>query len=547
MKKHLLLWALLLAALPVLRAQNNRNFKIGKNLEVFSDIYKQLDRFYVDSLSADTVINWAISSMLRQVDPFTVYYSEDDMDDLKLMMTNKYAGIGSVIRFHKGEDRVIIAEPYVGSPSYEAGVKAGDIILSIDDDDIKGLDVSEVSNRLRGDAGTSFVLKVKRYGQDEPLSFKITRRNIQMPTVPYFGMVRDGVGYINLNGFTDGSARDVRRALVELKGQGATSLVLDLRGNPGGAMVEAVEIVNLFVPRGSKVLFTKGKTPSSCSEFFAEKAPLDTDIPMVVLVDGGSASAAEIVAGALQDMDRAVVLGMRTYGKGLVQTVREVPYRGSLKVTTSRYYIPSGRCIQAYDYRHLNADGSVGTVPDSLTKVFHTAAGREVRDGGGIKPDVETRPDSLATIVYEIVASDAMMDYVTRYVAGHPTIAPAGKFTLTDEEYADFVKFVSESKFSYKNRSADLLALLEKTARREQLYDEAKVEFESLAKRFSPDVTMELQRNKKDICRYLEDEIIRRYYYQEGGILQQLKDDPDLEKALEVLSDRTAYNKILKK
>lgn len=547
MKKHLILCVALLAFVPALRAQNNRNFEISKNLEVFSDIYKQLDRFYVDSLSADTVIKWAIHSMLRQVDPFTVYYSEDNMDDLKLMMTNKYAGIGSIIRFHTGEDRVVIAEPYVGSPSYEAGVKAGDVILSVDDVDVKGMNVSDVSNRLRGDAGTSFVLKVKRYGQDEPLSFKITRRNIQMPTVPYYGIVRSGVGYINLNGFTDGSSRDVRRALVELKEKGAEALVLDLRGNPGGAMMEAVEIVNLFVPKGSKVLFTKGKTASACSEFFAEKAPLDTDMPLVVLVDGGSASAAEIVAGALQDMDRAVVLGMRTYGKGLVQTVRDVPFHGNLKVTTSRYYIPSGRCIQAYDYRHLNADGSVGTVPDSLTKVFKTAAGREVRDGGGIKPDVETRPDSLSTLVYEIVASDAMMDYVTRYVAAHSTIAPAGTFSLTDAEYDDFVKFVGESGFTYKRRSSDLLNMLEKTARREQLYDDAKAEFEALAKRFSPDLSVELQRNRKDIRKYLEDEIVRRYYYQEGGILQQLKDDPDLEKALDVLADREAYRNILKK
>lgn len=549
MKKSILTVGLCLTATVLSFAQRsgNHNFEISKNLEIFNDIYKQLDLFYVDTLEADTVIEWAIHSLLRQVDPFTVYYPEDDMDELKEMTTGKYAGMGALIRYYKKEDRVMIAEPWEDSAATEAGVKAGDVILTIDGKDVKGMNTAQVSKMLRGDAGTVFELKVKRAGSEEPLTFKVTRRNIVMPSVPYYGMLDHKIGYVYFERFAENCSRDVRRAIVDLKEQGAQALVLDLRGNGGGPLVEAVEVANLFIPRGQKVVYTKGKLESVNSEHYTKKEPLDTKMPVAVLVDGTTASSAEIVSGALQDLDRAVIIGTRTFGKGLVQMIREAPYHGSLKVTTSRYYIPSGRCIQAYDYRHLNADGSVGTVPDSLTKVFHTAAGREVRDGGGIKPDVETRPDSLATIVYEIVASDALMDYVTRYVAAHPTIAPAGEFALTDEEYAEFVKFVGESKFSYKNRSAGLLAMLEKTARREQLYDDAKEEFEALAKRFSPDVTVELQRNKKDICRYLEDEIVRRYYYQEGGILQQLKDDPDMEKALEVLADRATYNDILKK
>lgn len=538
-----------MSAIPVsAQKDSNHNFEISKNLEIFNDIYKQLDMFYVDSLSADTVIEWGIDAMLRQVDPFTVYYPEEGMDELKEMTTGKYAGIGAVIRFYKKEDRVMVIEPQEDSPAIEAGVKGGDLILSIDGKDMKGKSTQEVSENLRGDAGTTFELTVKRAGVEHPLSFKITRRNIAMPPVPYYGMVADGIGYIYFERFVDGCSRDVRRAVVDLKEQGAKALVIDMRGNPGGPLSEAVEVTNLFVPRGQKVVYTKGKLASVNSEHYTKKEPLDVDIPVAVLVDGSTASSAEIVSGAWQDWDRAVIVGERTYGKGLVQMIREVPYHGSLKVTTSRYYIPSGRCIQAYDYRHLNPDGSAKTLPDSLTKAFKTAGGREVRDGGGIKPDVVITPDSLPSIVYDIATSDVLLDYVNHYVQTHATIAPAGDFSLTDADYADFVKMVEESDFTYKRRTEEMMKLLEQTARFEGCYEGAKPEFEALAAKMKGGVAadLELPKNKEEIKSVLESDIVARYYFRRGVVQQQLKTDKDLKTALEILTDTERYESLLK-
>lgn len=538
-----------MSAIPVsAQKDSNHNFEISKNLEIFNDIYKQLDMFYVDSLSADTVIEWGIDAMLRQVDPFTMYYPEEGMDELKEMTTGKYAGIGAVIRFYKKEDRVMVIEPQEDSPAIEAGVKGGDLILSIDGKDMKGKSTQEVSENLRGDAGTTFELTVKRAGVEHPLSFKITRRNIAMPPVPYYGMVSDGIGYIYFERFVDGCSRDVRRAVVDLKEQGAKALVIDMRGNPGGPLSEAVEVTNLFVPRGQKVVYTKGKLASVNSEHYTKKEPLDVDIPVAVLVDGSTASSAEIVSGAWQDWDRAVIVGERTYGKGLVQMIREVPYHGSLKVTTSRYYIPSGRCIQAYDYRHLNPDGSAKTLPDSLTKAFKTAGGREVRDGGGIKPDVVITPDSLPSIVYDIATSDVLLDYVNRYVQTHAAIAPAGDFSLTDADYADFVKMVEESDFTYKRRTEEMMKLLERTARFEGCYEGAKPEFEALAAKMKGGVAadLELPKNKEEIKSVLESDIVARYYFRRGVVQQQLKADKDLKTALEILTDTERYESLLK-
>lgn len=538
---------LLIASMSASFAQksDNHNFEISKNLEIFNDIYKQLDLYYVDTLSADTVIGWAIDGMLRRVDPFTEYYPEDNMNELREMTTGKYAGVGAVIRYYKKEDRVMFVEPWEDSPATDVGIKSGDVILAIDGVDVKGKNVSDVSKMLRGDAGTSFELKVKRSGNPDPLVFKVTRRNIVMPPVPYYGMVGNQVGYIYFDRFTENCSRDVRRAIIDLKKQGAQSLILDMRGNAGGLLVEAVELVNMFVPKGQKVVYTKGKLSSVNSEYTTTKEPLDEKIPLAVLVDGMTASSAEIVSGALQDLDRAVIIGMRTYGKGLVQVPREVPYHGSLKVTTSRYYIPSGRCIQAYDYRHLNADGSVGTVPDSLTRVFYTAGGREVRDGGGIKPDIVMQPDSLPALVYDVAASDVALEYVCNYVAAHPEIAPAGEFVLSDKDYEDFVNLVAKSDFTYKRRTEEVLKLLKKAAQFEGCYDEAKEEFEALEQKMSGNVTADLMRFKKDISEILENDIVSRYYFQKGAIKQQLRDDKFVEKALEVFSDGDYYHSIL--
>ena len=538
-----------MSALPLsAQKSDNHNFEIAKNLEIFNDIYKQLDLFYVDTLSADTVIEWGINAMLRQVDPFTEYYPEEGLDALKEMTTGKYAGVGAIIRYYEKEDYVMIVEPLEDSPARDAGVKAGDLIVAIDGEDMKGKNTQEVSNHLRGDAGSVFELTVKRAGVEEPLVLKVTRRNIAMPPVPYYGMVTDSVGYIYFERFVDGCSRDVRRAVVELKEKGAKSLVLDLRSNGGGLLREAVEVANLFVPRGKKVVYTKGKLASVNAEYYTEKEPLDLEIPLVVLVDGGTASSAEIISGAWQDLDRAVIVGRRTYGKGLVQMIRELPYHGSLKVTTSRYYIPSGRCIQAYDYRHLNPDGSAGTMPDSLTHVFKTAGGREVRDGGGIKPDVVIAPDSLPTIVYDMMASDVLLEYVNQFTSTHPSIAPAGEFSLSDEDYADFVKLVEKSDFTYKRRTEEVMKLLESAARFEGCYEEARPEFEALAKKLSGEVGADLEKpkNKKEIKEFLESDIVSRYYFNRGAILQQLKGDKDLEAALEILADKERYEQLLK-
>lgn len=540
MKKYLLTLCLLTLALGGL-AQRKENAKaiISRNLEIFNDIYKQLDLYYVDSLSADTVIGWGIDAMLHRLDPFTDYYPEND-DELRQMATGKYAGIGSVIRFSKKDDRTMISQPYDETPSAKVGLKAGDLIMTIDGKDVKGMPIDKVSSMLRGESGTTFELCVLRDGKEH--SFKITRQTIQTPQVPYYGLLREGIGYIYLTGFTDGASREVKKALVDLKAQGAKSLVLDLRENPGGALNEAVDITNLFVPKGKKVVYTKGKMTSVNREYHTASEPVDTEMPIAVLVDGGTASSAEIVSGSLQDMDRAIVVGTRTYGKGLVQMIRDLPYRGNLKITTSHYYIPSGRCIQAHNYKH---DGTESIVPDSLTKVFHTANGREVRDGGGIKPDIEVKPDSLPTLIYDLTASDAFFDFATQYTNKHQSIAPAGQFRLTDEDYDQFVNYVKESGFTYNRRTEEVLKLLQDVAKREGYMDTAREEIEALKAKLSNDISTDLQRFRKEIEPYICDEIAQRYYGVRGGVQQQLVNDPCLDKALELLTSPEEYKKIL--
>lgn len=522
----------------------SHNAEIARHLELFDDIYRQLDLYYVDTLSADTTIGWAIKSMLGHVDPFTQYYPEDD-DELRQMATGKYAGIGSIIRYNIKEERAMILEPYEGTPCQLAGLRAGDIILTIDGVDIWKKSTSEVSGMLRGEPGTSFELRVRRPEVEEPLTFRLTRKTIQMPTVPYYGMERESTGYIYLSSFATGSTQEIRHALTDLKNQGMKQLVLDLRDNGGGSIDEAVNIVNLFVGKGEKVVYTKGKLASSNREYFTTSEPLDTQTPIVVLVNGSTASSAEILSGCLQDVDRAVVMGTRTYGKGLVQAIHEVSDRGNLKITISRYYIPSGRCIQAYDYRHLTSDGRVGVVPDSLTNVFHTRGGREVRDGGGIKPDVEAQTDSLGSIVYDVVNSDEMLSYVTHYAHEHPALAPAGEFVLSDADYDAFVDFMQESGFESHRRTDEVMKVLRETAQLEGCYEEAKEEFDQLEARLKTNLGAELRRQKSLILPYLEDEIVSRYYYQRGRAKQLLKNDKVFDRAVELLNDTAAYNRIL--
>ena len=519
----------------------NHSSKVGRNLEIFNEIYKMLDLFYVDTLAADTVMQWAIDGMLMKVDPYTSYHPADD-DDLRQMATGKYAGIGSIIRYHKKHDRVIISEPYENTPSQDAGLKAGDIILTIDGKDIKGLMPTKVTEMLRGEAGTTLELKFQRPGEKKPRIASITRSTIQLPSIPYYGILDEGIGYLNLSSFTAGCAREMRHALLQLISNGAKSLVLDLRDNGGGSINEAVDILNLFLPKGEKVLFTKGKMASMNHEYFTTTDPIAPDMPVVVLVNGMSASSSEIVCGALQDLDRAVIMGNRTYGKGLVQSIRELPYRGELKITTGRYYIPSGRCIQAHQYNH---DGSSKTVPDSLRNVFFTKAGRRVTDGGGIDPDCVMQNDTMPTMVYDLVQSDVFFDWVTQFALSHDEIDAPGTFRVRDSLYADFSRYIEESDFTYNRRSDEIISLLRRVAQMEGYLEDAEAEMKALELKFAPNLKKDLERMKPLVLPYLESDIVLRYYHQKGTIRHALPNDKTYRSAIELLRNPDAYKAIL--
>ena len=540
---------MILLSLPVMAQKDkDHEFKIAKNLDVFSSIYKGLDMLYVDTLDADTVIGNGIQAMLRSLDPYTEYYPESEVQKLKMMVTGKYAGIGALIRFSPKYNCSFIEEPYENMPAAEAGLKKGDLVLAIDNESMMGRSTQYVSDRLRGDAGTSFVLRVKRLATGKELKVKIVRRAIQMPSVPYYGMVTEKTGYISLTSFTENCSKDVRNAFIELKKQGMKSLVFDLRNNGGGLEQEAVNIVNMFVRKGVTVVSNRGKLKRMNHEYKTTVEPLDTIMPIVVLVNGNSASASEITSGALQDLDRAVIMGTRTFGKGLVQMTIDTPYNGNLKLTTNKYYIPSGRCIQAINYKH-NRGGYIEHVPDSLTKVFYTAGGREVRDGGGIKPDVVVHPDTASTIqtyLFGVMDStETVLDYVANYIAEHPTIAPASEFEISDEEYENFKNFVAQHKYHFTSITDRLWKQLVEAAKIEGYYDDAKAEFDSFAKNLKHDMQRDLDLNKKDVKEALATTIIPAYYFQRGGIIYALRHDRQFSKAIELLKNESEYNKCL--
>lgn len=540
--------AMVLAMPAWAQKEKNHDFVVAKNMDVFTSIYKNLDMMYVDTLDADEVIGNGINAMLRSLDPYTEYYPESEVKELKNMLTGKYAGIGSVVRYNYQLGYTVINEPYEGMPAQEAGLKKGDIILSINDSTMKGKEVSYVSDRLRGEPGTSFILKVKRPSTGKVMKVKLTRRTIQMPFLPYYGLLDGGIGYINFNSFTDQCAKDVRRAFIDLKKQGARKLVFDLRNNGGGSVSEAVSIVNMFLPKDKVVLTMKGKLQRANNEYKTTVEPIDTLMPIVVLVSGNTASAAEILSGSLQDYDRAIILGSRTYGKGLVQATMDLPYNGQMKLTTSKYYIPSGRCVQALNYKHAKG-GYVEHVPDSLTKVFYTAGGREVRDGGGVKPDVEVKPDSLPNIAYYLAgardSNELMLNYEVDYIAKHPTIAPAKDFALTDADYEEFKARVLKADFKYDRETEKYLKDLMKLARFEGYYDDAKPEFDALAKKLSHNVAKDLDYNKQYIKRLLENDIVAAYYYQGGAIRNSLRYDKQVKEAVRLLNTPEEYKKLL--
>lgn len=533
--------------------EDDRNFQISKNLDLFNSIFKELDMFYVDTLNPEKVIQNGVEGMLALTDPYTEYYPEEEISSLKEMATGKYGGIGAAIRYYEAKDRIAVVEPTEGMPAAEAGVKAGDIILSVGGKEMtrgtmKPQDFSQkVSDALRGEPGTSFILKVMRPLKNDStiLEFKITRKNIRTNPVPYYGMVRDSIGYLALSSFTENCAKDFKKAFIEMKEQGARSFILDLRDNGGGSLAEAVDIVNFFVPKGQEIVVTKGKLKQAQGSYKTQNEPIDTQIPMAVLVNGASASASEIVSGSLQDLDRAVIIGTRTFGKGLVQTIRPLPYNGTLKVTTSKYYIPSGRCIQAIDYAKKNADGSVARTPDSLTNVFRTAAGREVRDGGGIRPDIEVKGDRVPNIVFYLMNEDIIFDYATRYCWDHPALASVDSFQLTDEDYKEFKKLVKSRDFKYDRQSEKMLKSLKEVAEFEGYMEGAAEEFKALEKKLNHNLDRDLDYFAKQIKGYIAQEIVTRYFYQRGAAMERLKEDEDLEKAIEVLHDAGRYKQIL--
>ena len=551
MKRHYIILLMLLC--PLLgfgQGKKNHNLAVAKNLDIFNQVYKNLDLLYVDTLNPDEIIGTGIKAMLRSLDPHTEYYPESETKNLKMMLTGKYAGIGALIRYHQKLKRVVVDEPYEGMPATETGLKKGDIILSIDDSTMTDKDVNYVSSHLRGDAGSSFVLKVLRPSTGKKMDFKITRRAIKLPELPYYGMVEDSIGYINLNQFTEGCAKEVRRAFIELKKQGAKALVFDLRNNGGGSEMEAVDIVNLWVDKGQLIVENRGKIKQANHSYHTRLEPVDKEMPLVVLVNDDTASASEITSGALQDLDRAIVLGTRTYGKGLVQIPLDMPYNTNLKLTTSKYYIPSGRCIQAINYKRNGIGGYRERVPDSLTHVFHTASGREVRDGGGITPDKEVKNDTIPNIAFYLSASgqdstEVMFDWVVNYINKHPTIASPREFRLSDAEFEDFKAQVIKSGFTYDPVSEKQLKTLVETAKAEGYYEQAREAFELLESKLRHDVATDMDKHSALLRQMLELEIIAAYYYQAGAIEAGLKYDKQLKEAVRLLQSPEEYRQLL--
>ena len=535
------------AALIAVGATRSSKSDISRNLDTFASIYKALQTSYVDTIDADKSMNTAISAMLNEIDPYTEYIPESEQDEFLTISTGEYGGIGAYI-MQRPEGGVQVTEPRDGTPSQKAGLRPGDMFLIINGDSVTNADSKTVSNMLRGQAGTDVKVTVKRpYVTDSILDFTITRSKIDINPVPYYGVERGDIGYIQLTTFNDKTYEKTRDALKALKSNPAVkSIVLDLRGNGGGLLESAVQVVSLFVPKGTEVLRTRGKGMQNERIYKTPYQPVDTDIPLAVLVNSGSASSAEIVTGALQDLDRAVIVGDRSFGKGLVQSTRQLPYNGLLKVTIAKYYIPSGRLIQAIDYSHRNADGSVGRIPDSLTTVWHTRAGREVRDGGGITPDLKVELPEGNRLLYNIIRDNWSFDFANRYAATHATIPPAEQFEVTDTIFNEFKAFINPDKFKYDRTTDLIMEQLEKAVKTEGYLDTAvQAQMDTLKNLLRHDLNHDLDLNRKAISQYLAGEIVERYYSERGGIIQALKTDIELDSAAAVLHSPERYRRIL--
>jgi carboxyl-terminal processing protease len=520
--------------------QDDKNFQIAKNLDIYYTLFRELNLFYVDDIEPNKLVKTSIDKMLQSLDPYTNFIPEDDVEDFRFMTTGEYAGIGALISKQKG--KIVIAEPYEGFPAQKSGLKAGDVLLEVAGKSTEKLSTEDVSNLLKGPASKPVLVKIQRYGQKSPKEIEIMREKIQIDPVPYYGMLDKETGYIRLSNFTADCTERVKIALIELKEKhGAKTLVLDLRSNPGGLLMEAVRIANLFIPKGQEIVSTKGKVKQWDKVYNATENPIDTVMPIAVLVNRGSASASEIVAGAIQDLDRGMIIGTRTFGKGLVQTTRDLSYNAKLKITTAKYYIPSGRCIQALDYSHRNADGSVGIVPDSLISKFKTKKGRVVFDGGGVAPDVTVEDETLSNLSSNLAAQSVIFDFATYFNSKTEKIASPEEFTITPEIYADFIQFVKNQDFKYESKTEEQLDNLVDIAKHEKYYDLSKDEFDKLKGMLGHNLDQDFEHFKKEISEMLVDEIVSRYYYQKGAIKSALRDDSDVSKALDVLHKPEGY------
>lgn len=515
-----------------------KSFKLGQWIEIQNAILKELNQSYVDSLPLDRIEKVGIEAMLENLDPYTMYVPEEDNEDFEFMIGKTYGGIGAIIYKPTKESNVVINEPYMNSPAYKAGLRCGDEIVAIDGTGVYGFDASGATSRMKGKPGTSVVFDVKKlrggdgWNAGDTVKVTVVRERIHLPDVEYAGMVNDTTGYILQTGFTENVSADVRNAYFKLKKQGMKQLVLDLRGNGGGLMSEAINIVSLFVPKGSLVVSSKGNSDDSKREYRTVTEPVDTQIPIIVLVDSGTASSSEIISGAFQDLDRATILGRRTYGKGLVQSVRPLPYNGQLKVTTAKYYTPSGRCVQAIDYSHRNSDGSVGYTPDSLTHKFFTAHGRPVRDGGGITPDDTLKVREYSRLVFSLVLNGVIDRYSLEFARKHESIPALEDFHFSDADYADFIEFAKGQTFDYRSSAKTLYDQMKKELEKDGMAESMKAELDALGKRIDIEKEEFLRMKKAEIIPFIEEEIATRYYYQEAGVKIRLRYDDQLREAL---------------
>ncbi len=519
-------------------------FEASKNLDIFSSLYKEINLYYVDETKPGQLIKTAADAMFQSLDPYTEYYTENDIEDYKIVTTGQYGGIGAAVREIK--DKVIITEPYENSPAMKSGIKAGDVIIQINETLVKGKTSEEISKLMKGQAGTQVKLVIERPGTAKPIEFNLTREEIKVKDVPYYGMINKEVGYIKLTGFTPTAAAEVKEALLKLKSENCKALILDLRDNPGGLLTQAVDIVNLFVEKGTDVAVTKGRAKEWTQAFKTVNNPIDITMPLAVVVDRNSASASEIVSGSLQDLDRAVIVGQRTYGKGLVQQTKPLIYNAQLKLTVAKYYIPSGRCIQALDYTHRNGDGSVDHVPDSLITAFKTRNGRIVYDGAGVLPDVQTEPQTMADITYTLIAKNLIFDYATQYIIKNPTLnAEAQNFVINDDDYANFVTFLKDKDYDYRTNSEEDLVALKKSAEGDKYFNDIETEFNQLQKKLMDRKKDDLQKFKPEIKRMIEDEIVSRFFYLSGRVSASIKYDTDVQAAINTLNNTDKTKSIL--